>query len=375
MDSKQHIDIDLDKQLEYYTNKIALNGSWASRSFSDFVFNLYFTNRLNKLNIKRINDVGNTIFQYSSGLSSIEQFNKINNIPLINIASIPSDTLSTKVYQPISIKNYIDNIPYNATSDFWYNELTLLLNCPAKQINKKLKEIFTNEQNINVDIVNLLYTYSFPLITKINNLNIKENINQDIRVIIANKFGSLTWKRWFLDKDKIFILDGKDRLGLSTSYWFVWKIIHDASHLYHLLYYKKPTHCTDIDWLHTSEAFAMNNEFQFLQILKNDNILPKEFQPFYYNIKVVLTLGLLERALRLDYDIDVHYKKITVQEFINLKKKKFNVDLFRFTKEFHGLPGFGVIYALGRFYFNKYTNKDNVLNGKEKLLFKDIKWT
>jgi len=280
--------------------------------------------------------------------------------------------LSTEIYQPVNIKNYVNNIPYNLTSEFWHNELTLILNCSTEKIDQELNKLFTNEQNVNTDIINLLYTYSFPLIAKINNLNIKETTNKDIKLIMDEKFGSLAWKRWFLDKDTIFIVDGKDKLGLSTSYWFVWKIIHDASHLFHLLYYEKPTHCTDTEWLHTSESFAMNNEYEFLQILKNSNILPKEFQPFYYNIKVVLTLGLLERALRLDYDIDVHYKKITIQEFIDSKKRKLNVDLFRFANEFHGLPGFGVIYALGRLYFNKSTNKKNMLDGKEKL-FKDIK--
>jgi len=371
MDKKQHIDIHFNNQLEYYINKIALKGSWASRSFSDFIFNLYFSNKLNKNNIKIINEIGNIIFKNSSGLSSIEQLNKINNIPLINITSIPSNILNTKIYQPINIKNYINNIPYNASSEFWHKQLTLLLNCSTKNIDKELKQLFINEQNINIDIIDLLYTYSFPIIAKINNLNITKTVKNDIKLIINEEFGNLTWKRWFLDKDTIFIIDGKDKLGLSTSYWFVWKIIHDASHLFHLLYFEKPTHCTDTEWLLTSESFAMNNEYEFLKILENSNILPEVFQPFYYNIKVVLTLGLLERALRLDYDIDVHHNKITIHEFITLKKEKLNIDLFRFTNEFHGLPGFGIIYALGRFYFNKSSNKENILNGKEKL-FKDI---
>lgn len=350
-----------------YISKISLGGSWAARSYTDYLFNLYFSGKLHQHNIKEINDIANYIFSISCGYSSEVQKRKLEQYFKLVISPIKSIELDRDIYSPVNVEmltKYMRN--EELSIEYWKDQL---LEISGKSHFSNLDDFISQiyqEPKVECNREYLLYNWSFPLIRKLNPEFLNCNFESDIKIInfITDMVeGKDVWKRWYLDNNAINVVDNQYFLNLPPAYWLVWNFVHDASHIFHLYYFNKPSHCTDTHWLLISESFAMFNEYRFYKMLLSEGkfILPSEFHDHYSNILIVLIVGFLERTLRLYYDFEVHFNNIKRVDFKN-NYSTYGSTLFRFIDEFHGLPGFGSVYSIGRLLYASHQNKFNFLN-------------
>lgn len=171
--------------------------------------------------------------------------------------------------------------------------------------------------------------------------------------VLFDEDSRVVWRTWHLSDLGVptIRLHASD-LETLTARLYVWRLIHDATHLWHISASNRAPHFTDPIDMASYEAVAMYAEHEFLQRILCDEApaLPWLASPQIKKcVATGLLLGMFERALRSDFDFRVHYKGQDPASWVESSIREFGCprQLLSFAEEFHGMPGFPASYMLG----------------------------
>jgi GTP cyclohydrolase FolE2 len=350
------------KNLSVIEKLLDWKGGWAARALFDDAVSRHINHE------KQDFQLAEAVVKKSSGISAIHQlrkYSKLTNLE-IDISGI-SEALSPNIKQVINLVNVID-IPYEITADFWLEKLCDHLSTNRINLTSSIKQSLAEDGFPTGNPKSLIENWSFPIISSFLPLL---NENKDV-LYFEDEIAEICWKRWYLTPEKQPLLfETPSRTNLKNSQWLVWRLLHDATHLLHLQNYPDAGSYLDPNWLLTLEAAAMTSEYKFLKLIDYEENIPKpvDYSIDLFNLKTILLTGLLERSLRLDYDLAVHLNGKPIDEWIVQSRRKTGLELnyYGFAREFHGLPGFCAGYMLGLKALENEEDKLAVLRG-EKLL-------
>jgi GTP cyclohydrolase IV len=343
---------------------LSWKGGWAARALFDDAVGRHINNERQDIDLARI------VVENSSGISALrnlENYSRLTGSQL-DISQVPQ-TLPVDVKQVINLAG-VRNIPYEITADFWLERLCDHLNANRANLTNKINQSLINDDFPAGDPQSLIEFWSFPVISSFLPLSKKQ---QEISYV-EDEIAKLCWKRWHLDaEERPLLLETSDRTNLKSSQWLVWRLLHDATHLLHFQNFPTAGCALNPIWLLTLESAAMISEREFLDLIDCQKEIPRPISyPFnLFNIKTVLLTGLLERALRLDYDLAVHLNGKPIDSWIRQTKRRtgLTLDCYSFAYEFHGLPGFCAGYMLGLNSLINEKDKLSILKGVRALDF------
>ncbi len=341
---------------------VSWNGSWASRALFDEAVRRVVTNQP----LEKLKGLYNQLHRANnkSAAKHLLQFCKVTNL---NFEHLEKST-DNDIRYLFDLKQ-IKNIPIDLTVDYWIEKLCEHLDSSRKKITNNYINSLQEESYPNVNLKDAILNWSFPLLLKILPFPFKEI--KHIQVY-DTKVSNLCWKRWFCNNklEPFIIEDSKNRIN-SMSQWVVWRLIHDSTHLLHLYSYPNAGSYYDPIWLMTLEGVAMTAERTVLKLIDEDfDFSPVEGVKLNTNnIKSILLMGMIERALRLEYDRDIYVKKYNNSDWVDKAKKRtgLNLDIFGFIEEFSGMPGFNAGYMLSMKAFELEKEKKLILNGSKPL--------
>jgi len=164
---------------------------------------------------------------------------------------------------------------------------------------------------------------------------------------------SVSWRTWSIEQSGVpaIRLPIRDLVQFSAR-TYVWRLVHDATHLWQMSSSRRCPHFTDPTDMAAHEAVAMYAEHEFLQrILQGDaSELPWLSSPRVAEcVATSLLVGMFERALRSDFDFRVHCNGQDPSRWVESTLREFGCPpaLLTFVQEFHGMPGFPSSYMLG----------------------------
>lgn len=176
-----------------------------------------------------------------------------------------------------------------------------------------------------------------------------ERVLPEVR-IETRSWASKAWRRWHLiDNRPTLLLEENDRT-LPSAKWYVWRALHDGTHLVHMNLCVEIVKDLTPERLLLLEAVAMSVELDVSAKLEaGDDCLERRFgSVFGKAVRAQLLLGLFERALRHDYDVRIHLHGEDSQVWRDRIVKRFGVsDTLEFVEAFHGIAGLGACYLLG----------------------------
>lgn len=343
-----------------------LKGGWAARSLFDYVTFCFITKSTQ--NIELIKYVGNK----STGIGAQKVFKNIESIINSELNIHISASYDKDVKHFANLENISKNYPSFELADFWISELSKHLDVKKNNLNNELKQELANDTKIkNLNPLSTLEKVGFNIINSILPLNNNKGIK--INLIYTEK-AVICWKRWFLSNNLVPIwLEDLSYSYFGYNKWFIFQIIHNGTHLLHLLNYPQAGSLYNPTWLMNMESIAMYVELSFLHQL-NDNLYNETLIKNGLNpklLKSILILGLIERALRIDFDVCVHLHSEESNKWILRAQNHcgINIPIYNFVYEFTGLPGFASSYMFGMDKFIQYTNKADVLSGKSLISF------
>jgi GTP cyclohydrolase FolE2 len=158
---------------------------------------------------------------------------------------------------------------------------------------------------------------------------------------------------------------------MPTAQFVVWRLIHDATHLLHLATFPEAGDPLDPQWLIAMEAFAMSVETGLaLRLMNGDELaVTPGLECSSEALLTVLLLGLVERSLRLEFDVAVHGRGEDPEAWTTGASRRSGLrrERFSFVDEFHGLPGFGAAYMAGVEVLDQASDALAVAAGSEPL--------
>lgn len=347
------------ENMEEIEKIIDWGGGWATRA-------LFYDSLERVLSNKRQNlSLAEQVFKNSSGISAKiyqkKYLDLTGSTSNINI----SDYYSKNTKKVINLDSF-NQIPYDITSDYWIEKLCEHLKTNRKELSEKIRQQNNEDLSTKVDMKELIENFSFSHISNLIPLDNKKNAFK----YIETSTSELLWKKWYLLDSTPVLIEKKDLLLNSKS--FVWTLLHNATHILHLINYPKSGRDINPHGLLNMEALAMNTEKEFLKILEhNPETLSTIPSLNTFNVITQLLLGLLERALRLEYDLAIHLNGQNISDWIIEVKRKtgLNIDIYSFSQEFHGLPGFSAGYMLGLKAFEVERDKLSIVKGEKQLNF------
>jgi hypothetical protein len=160
-------------------------------------------------------------------------------------------------------------------------------------------------------------------------------------------WSSEVWRCWRLIDRPTLIDPGIFR----PSQFFVWHIIHDSVHIWQMQAYgDKWSNILSPNEFLFLEAQAMYAEKAFLSLFQKSIIdLPTWYPSSLKCIILRLLLGLLEREIRLDLDLQVHLQNRNFSSWLTDISKITNLSPEYFqglTAELLGMPGFCAAYTV-----------------------------
>lgn len=352
------------KKNEEIKKLLEWKGAWAIRALFDDAVIRYLNNQDQDFELAKL------VIDNSSGLSAVnycQKYAQLTGFHLDHIEIPQTINCDTKSIIDLSLLS-LHNLSYELRADFWLEQLCIHLDTNRKNLTEKIETTLANEKLASGDVIQLIYHWSFPLIQKFFPFLKPETHIKYVEIETAN----LCWKRWFLVEDQVsLLLETPNKTNLKSSQWLVWRLIHDATHLLHIQNFPEAGCYHNPNWLMTLESVAITVEREFLRLIDSGFEIPKP-QNYYFNlfnIKTILLIGLCERALRLEYDLEVHFNGQNIKQWIREAKRKtgLNLNCYGFTTEFHGLPGFCATYMLGLKALECEKDRISILNGTKNL--------
>jgi hypothetical protein len=254
------------------------------------------------------------------------------------------------------------------TSFYWYGRLKEHLS--SNDISSLISDLLINEvKPPKKNPIIFLKNWSFPIISEL--FPLKDN--QKKIVFVESDLASLCWKRWHLNTELNPIwIDTSNRSQVGSSQFLIWRLIHEATHLLHLQNYPLAGDMTDPFWLAQMESVAMAAEYRFLNYVETEKDIPslEGYQLNRKNIITILLFGFFERALRLEYELDIYADALQPDEWINEIKNKYDLNslnMFDFAFEFHNMKGFMSSYLIGLNYYLNSKDEVQILNGTKRI--------
>ena len=344
-------------------NLLEWRGGWSARALFDDAVSRHLNHEEQDICLAK------KVVENSSGISAIRQLKKYLGLTGLDldISKVPQ-ILSPNVKQVIKLED-IRDIPYEISSDFWLEQLCEHLHTNRASLAEKITHSLRDDSFPTEDPRHLIESWSFPVISDFLPLTSNQT---EIRYV-EDEIAKFCWRRWHLVKNHPLLLETYDRTGLKSSQWLVWRLLHDATHLLHLQNFPEAGCPLNPTWLLTLEAAAMTSEREFLHLIDCEKEIAQPINyPFNsFNIKTILLTGLLERALRLDYDMAIHLDEQSIDSWVKQTKRRtgLTLDCYSFAYEFHGLPGFCAGYMLGLNALSNEKDKLSVLSGEKSLDF------
>lgn len=350
---------------EIIKNLVSWKGGWAAKSLFDDAVSRFINRK------SQNQSLASTVAQNVSGLgakSILSNYYKF--IKETDVAFDVSLKVDSQTHSILDLSKVATYYPIGSLSNYWLEQLCEHLDTSRKNINEKLNILFESDDFPTHNADKLLTIFSFPIIQKYLNLPQKQIA---VEYCESDK-ASLCWRRWHLKQNsKPVLFETTNKTSLKTCQWFVWRLIHDATHLVHLAHYPQAGNPLNPEWLITMEAVSMFMEKKFLNMLNETFDFPHSdyLNVDLFKVKAVLLLGLVERSLRLDYDLAVHGHGEDIETWIEKTKRKtgIHLNIYNFTQEFHGLPGFSAAYMIGLDSFEATNDKVGVLSGTTPLKF------
>lgn len=354
----------LSESFDLVEKLLTWKGSWASKSMLD--------DAVSRLINQQPQDelLANQIARSSFGYGAKVNFEKYESITGLSIntgsaqLNLPSDG-----HQVIDLSKVFHFYPTGTLSNLWIERLCEHLDVSRKGLNERIAVSVTTDDSSLGSSWSLLNTFSRPFIEQLLVLPRSETSIG----YLEDERAKQCWRRWYYrDVSKTPILfDTRSKSGLMQSQWFVWRLIHDATHLVHLSHYPEAGDPLDPEWLVVMESVAMFVEKKTLEIIDENPDFIRSFgiQVDLHRAKTVLLLGFVERALRLDYDLAVHGGGESIESWLAHTKRKTGIhfNIYNFVEEFHGMPGFLAAYMVGLDGFEGHPNKHDILSGNTPL--------
>lgn len=349
-----------EERLHEFTNLIDLGGGWAARAlFDDAV-----SRKIDGL--PQDKTLANMVAAKASGRAAGRYLNKYQRLTGIRIHRTPPSEYSS-MQSILNLDEVAARFPVGRLTEFWIECLCEHLVVTRKDMAGSVERVLSADERPKGSPHSMIQKWSWPFIRSV--LPFQENKTElECR---EDNIAQLCWRRWYTCLDgRAILLIGPNADGLGASQWLVWRLLHDATHLLHLA--SRPTRSLlDPKWLLTMEAAAMAVELAFLEAVAEESE-PSPPVGYPYNrhrVKTVILLGLVERSLRLDFDIRVHGDGECVTGWIDSARKQTGLhsNFFDFAEEFHGLPGFCAGYMAGLDAIRAEREKDSVLAGASPL--------
>ncbi len=343
-------------------------GGWAARALFEDALTRYLTRTDQDI------ELAQSIVKAASGQSALKYLTKYSHLTGVDLplSKVPIE-LDKNITSIIDLQKMSQLYPTGHFSKRWTDELCKHLGCTKKGLYFSIQKIYQLDSYPHPEYLNLIRTWSWPIIRKILPFSSEEHLEIEFR---KEDMAFLCWRFWYRDAlRKVFLLDTPDLSNQKFSKWFVFRLIHDATHLLHMTCYPDAGSSLNPNWLLVMESAAMFVEAAYLDMLSKEvegSIPPIEiFDP--HKVKAHVLIGLLERALRVDFDIMIHLEKRSSQEWLGFLNNllgfgptmsaDFTGDLFSSQTEFDGLPGLGSVYMVGINALEVSENREMVLRG------------
>ena len=337
-------------------------GAWAVRAVFDDAFRRYLQNQPfdQVLIVKVLKDsAGQTCQRYAQKLHQLTgaAFSFNNETTVTPTDVLYSLSAFAEGYQPLQKANQ------------WRNKLETHYGATGERLYASIVESRQRERRLLKDDSITWLAWSFELLPKFLDF---EGYLDRIQYQ-AHPMAALCWKRWYLADDTETVL--WTDVGVSTdtpaSKVLVYKFIHEVSHLFHLSVFPAAGNLSDPKWLLTMESVAMATEFLFLEYLQENPTMKMPFEVEIGDIIGTLLVGLYERALRIDFDVQVHVLGMSATEWVSwaVAQTHFPADFFDFAYEFNGVPGFAAGYMLGMecFLTADVIERQELISGKKSI--------
>lgn len=343
-----------------------LKGGWAAKSLFDDAVSRYLNN------IEQDVQLAKDVVKTSSGTGARTNISKYETFTgyVLPQGIAPDPAVGTS--HIIQLDEVAQYYPVSSVSNYWLEKLCEHFKTSRRFLTNALNSFFLSDKKATHLSPNLFRTFSFPLIQQVLEL---PAMDIDISYV-EDELAGVCWRRWHWNQttQKPILFETQDKSGLSQSQWFVWRLIHDATHLVHMAHFPDAGNPLMPSWSMTMEAVAMYVEYKFLDLILDGYELPDNLatQVNLDSVKAILFMGLLERSLRLDYDLEVHLNRKPIDVWIEQTQKRTGIytnGFYKFTTEFNGLPGFSAGYMIGCEAFKKSTDKIAILSNRQSLDF------
>jgi hypothetical protein len=283
----------------------------------------------------------------------------------LSIGNVPEPaTASSGV---IDLEEIAKSYPEGLLSAFWWDRLVAHLRCSRDQLGLALEARTVSRPPSLALAETWIQQWSWPIIREVVPFP-EVKISTPLFYPFAD--AHLCWRRWHQFGER-FVLLSAEEAPMPPSQWLIWRILHESAHLLHLICYPNAGCTLHPEWLVTMEAIAMSAEHHLLRLLtlKAAAGPPSAALISSQSLITELLIGLLERSLRLDFDLAVHLRGADPDQWraaaVNLTGLPPN--RFAFVDEFHGLPGLAAAYMIGIDALNISENKLDVATGSEPL--------
>lgn len=234
-------------------------------------------------------------------------------------------------------------------------EICEFIDCSPKNINDNLKMEVASD-TIPSDWssqVSSLYTRAYDeWFTEVADKYLKNYLPNRRTLYVSPKlrvadWSSEVWRCWrFLDCPTLV-----DPGIFRPSQFFVWHIIHDSVHIWQMQAYdQRWSNILSPNEFLFLEAQAMCVEKILLNLMKVSSVeIPRWYPSSQKSIVIRLLIGLLEREIRLDLDLNVHLHKQNFKTWLDDMSKLTNLSPEYFqglTAELLGMPGFCAAYTV-----------------------------
>ena len=346
---------DLDPLLE-------LGGAWAAQAYFDRLSSDLFHRPSDLLEkITKIQERGSGV-----GLTKIlESFREILHMDF-SIHS-PVD-LKTNLKLPNYLK-IAKEIEDWMTPEFWLDELQTFMNCNKRALLDNIKKVWWTDHNTKHQMREIIIKFTGPWICDLYRWD--KDFAEKVSFLLCPHV-ELIRKKWGIIRNRVSILVSRIPQNAPKHYSYVYRAIHDATHVLHLAQVGSACNVEQINWQICLEALAMNTEYTLLQILKENE------SPFAWDldkdewrlVHLTLLLGMFERATRIAFDKRVHEDRISPQEWKKeiIAKTGLNLPIYGFAESMHGMPGLPSAYliALKKFRENP-SDQLAIIQGKKNL--------
>ncbi|MBK8252638.1 MAG: GTP cyclohydrolase I FolE2 [Polyangiaceae bacterium] len=331
-------------KLQTVEDLLTWGGAWAARAMVDVVAEGLLENALPRIEFVE------RILNASEGAGAQAAQRRIEGLIGRRLTSNPSKTFSSppKPVLDLSLRHRWSRT--RCDSNEWLDKLCSHLDCNTSGLANTLDVLDRRDAGLPEHFFDQLRGWSWQILPRLFGSPLLPP--EKAFKVIQTDWASACWRRWYRYGDEVALLISLDDRECSRSRSTVWRLIHDATHLYHMAAYPGSQRQNDPIWLCQMESLAILAECKYLDLLTEEReqfSRPEHTELDKDALVTWLLVGLLERSLRIDYDVAVHAEGEQPDRWreITLRRTGIPRQVLAFTDEFHGLPGLPAAYLLG----------------------------